>query len=255
MINFAFISPIQTMRQAMKASNIHLALAHIENETYRQSLRVYKGDKPTILDNGAYENGKPLEASKLLDIAEEVDADCIVAPDYPGQDWKTNVKSQLKFYDIAKDLGYSVMLVPQSVTGDAEGFIRGYKIFSEYMDEEDLIGFSVLGVPNAFNKVPRSFARYSLFKYLVENEIYPQYKSIHMLGLLDTPYEVALCRQFEGYINSWDSSQPIWAAYNNIRLGLITDKRVLPKVDFEADREVSELFMQMNINEMKGILK
>ena len=255
MIKFAFISPIKTMEQAMKASDIHLALAHIDDEEYLDSLVKYKDKKLTILDNGAYENGVPMDKNTLFEVADRIEADIIVAPDYPGQDWRMNVRSQLNFYDEAKDRGFDVMFVPQSERGDLSGFIKSYKVFREYIDEGDLIGFSILGVPNALNRLPKHFARFELFRILLSEGIYPQPKSIHMLGLLNTPYEVALCKQFEGYINSWDSSQPVWSAYNDKRIDSIINKSILPKVDFKSDKVVDGTFLQFNIRKMKEILK
>jgi len=232
MIKFAFISPIGFQEEAMKESDIHLALAHIKNKTYIEMFANREDNKLLILDNGAYENGKPIDDFELLDLGAEFKADILVAPDYPGELWSENVRKQLAFYDLAKQAGFDVMFVPHSIKGDLDGYMRAYTIFKNCMDtEKDLIGISILGAPNALPNVPRSFARWHILKSI--DKLSKHTKHIHMLGLLDTPYEVALCNQFEHLIYSWDSSQPVWAGYMGLNIKEITDKEILPKVDFE----------------------
>ena len=249
MIRFAYISPPETMKQAMSKSSIHLALAHINNDCYIQNFAERIDCKKLILDNGAYENGKPLDVKTLLIKGKEFKANTIVLPDYPGGEAEENIKKQLKNYDKIKGEGFNVMFVPQSIRGDIEGYLKCFKTFDYYADKDDLIGLSILGAPNALPNIPRSFARWEVLQKLQISD-----KRIHMLGLLDTVYEIALCKQFEFLINSWDSSMPVWSAYKNFYVDTITDKKFLGKVNFYATSKVNENLLFHNINYTERLL-
>lgn len=256
-IKFACIAPIHLLSLIPKSYDFHLLLAHLlEDPDYVAFYKARKlaGDT-LLLDNGAFEFGKPLEAEDILELIDKsgIQPDYVVAPDYPTKDWKRTVDSSLNFANKVRDHAFKVMAVPQSVVGDAEGWLEGYQALVKHMDI-DMIGMSILAIPNAFQKITgttdiminRLFAtseilnnKLQIAHYTAESgPIKPVTKWHHYLGL-GQPRELLLQRQL-GLMDSNDSSSPVWHGVQGIKYddsygGLINGKSPIP-VDFHATR-------------------
>ena len=92
------------------------------------------------------------------------------------------------------------------------------------MQHADLVGVSIIGVPNAFgyldNRLQRYLSRAHLMRRLEEGGELSSVKhqgKLHFLGMLDGPNEVHLVKDYHRYINSCDSSSAIWFGLNDGR--------------------------------------
>ena len=247
MIKFAHIAPTSCMDVAHLFSGCNMTLAHIVDQNDRYAEFYRKSSKFTIMDNGAFELKKPYTVDRLIELGHKVGADCIVAPDYPYENWKKTVDAFEAFYKKAKSEGFQVMFVPQSETNDIEGYVEAWRWAAKNSDV-DLIGCSILGAPNADTTQDRLIMRYKILRL---TEKFTPRKKVHMLGLLDSPYEIALCKQFRDKIYSWDSSAAVWAGLHGIDVRDI--KRKFEKeVDFNhplVNRDLVK-FNIMSIQEM-----
>lgn len=231
MIKFAHISPYQYMEEAHRASKINLTLAHLVGDN--EYTKFYASSSlETIMDNGAFELGKSLDPSRLVDLAYMVKANYVVLPDYPGQPASKGIVAAEKAMYQLKSEGFKVMFVPQSPKGDFVDLMAAWD-WAVNNPSVDLIGNSILAAPNALPLGHRLISRYHVL-----NEVLAQFgaakthKRIHMLGMLDSVHEIALVKAFHSMINSWDSSAAVWYGMNHKLVSQETKKFELP-VDFK----------------------
>ena len=245
---FAHIAPYSAMEIAHSLSGCNMVLAHIVDENEKYAKYYASSNKPTIMDNGAFELGQPYNIDKLIELGHKVKANYIVAPDYPGQDWKITRDAFERFREAAKKEGFGLMYVPQSVKGDISGYVESWKWAAGNKDI-DLIGCSILGAPTADPSQDRMIIRYKFLRLL--EPLIPR-KKVHMLGMLDSVYEVALCKQFEHLIYSWDSSQAVWYGMNGLDVRSTT-RKFEQAVDFNHPLLNKDLIRQ-NIFTIQGLL-
>ena len=210
-VKLAHISPIACMETAHKHSQVNLVLAHLIDKLPAYTEFYKMSPKSTILDNGAFEFGRPYPPDELLRLAEKVNAEYIVLPDYPGKDYEETIKIAAQYIPIFKKAGYKTFFVPQSKEGDKKGYFEAWK-WAIHNPDVDLIGCSILGAPTAFIDAPRLIARYEVLSKLAnvyEGEGF-LVKRVHMLGMLDTVHEICLTKPFHWMINSWDTSAAAW---------------------------------------------
>lgn len=257
-IKFAHISPVSFMHLAESKSGINLVLAHlVGNNEYT---KFYMGsDKETIMDNSAFELGESFDPEKLIDLGNMIAADYLVLPDYPSQHFALTIEAAEKWIPKFKKAGFKTFFVPQSDKGDLNGYLQAWKWALDNPDI-DLIGCSILGAPNALglnDKYLRMSARYTILSKLVEKlerdlDVDKLYKRVHMLGMLDTVREISLCKMFEKYIYSWDSSAAVWAGMNCEPLVDRYSKFELP-VDFSATSLLGYM-VEQNIDFVNSLL-
>ena len=74
-----------------------------------------------------------------------------------------------------------------------------------------------------------------------------------MLGMLDTVHEIALCKQFEDLIYSWDSATAVW---NGINWRFVQDmtRKYKEEVDFEGNYPWT-FACEQNTNYMEGLIR
>ena len=212
--SFCYISPISLLDQIPITSNTHLVLAHLVDQSeeyanfYKQ--RSELGDY-IIQDNSAYELKEPYSPEKLLSLAKQCGAHAIVLPDYPFQHSQKTVDAAIKYAPIYKEAGYQTFFVPQSEVGDLEDWIQAY-MWASNNNNIDIIGISILGVPNALPDIDPVFARVVMMQILKERYIFNEHKHHHFLGLNSGPkLEIpSLIRM--GVLNTVDSSNPVWTA-------------------------------------------
>lgn len=121
-MNFCVISPIAGLEQYARQSKTHLVLAQmLHNDRYREFYdnRKSAGDF-IILDNGAYENTKPLDNAAYFNWIKNTGPNVAVLPDHLMSPWRYTTAKSLKFLDEFADqlqhLGYRTqwMFVPQT---------------------------------------------------------------------------------------------------------------------------------------------
>ena len=260
-INFCHISPTQYLH-LVKNRDTHLVLAHLiekdlNGETDGSYTEFYRNEShrgaTIIVDNSMFEyykQGKPpLDSSKLIDLGRAVNGDFIVLSDYPDQPGQVTINKAEELIPEVKAAGFRTFFVPQSKIGDIEDYIKTFEYGINH-PEIDLVGVSILGVPNAYgvernNNLQRYLSRYTMLGTLKKRGILTdQYKKLHFLGMVDGPNEIELVKDFHDFIWSWDSSSAVWAGiqgveYDNSPTGLLNGK-IETEVDFEIPFDESK---------------
>jgi hypothetical protein len=272
-VKFAHISPKSFQEFAAQKSGIHLTLAHLVEQQGESYNNQFQDGKPIILDNSAFEMYKqqrPMYPSdKLLHMAGQINADYIVMSDYPGEPGQKTIDAAIKLGPIFKEAGYKTFFVPQSKIGDLQDYIATFKWALE-QDWIDLIGVSILGVPNAYgvekdNNLQRFLSRWYMLKVLESKNILDpnnekHMNKLHFLGMVDGPNEIDLVEKYHDYIYSWDTSAAVWAGVNDITFddtptGLINGKCEI-EVDFSCNNDVNFNKVKFNIeyiNNKEGV--
>lgn len=234
---FCYISPIATLNHVAQFDT-HLVLAHLvlTNEHYRRFYEdLGKRGDTIIMDNSAFELGASFDPNMLMELGESINATCLVLPDYPNHDPSRTIAAAEEW---ARKFSrkFQTMFVPQSSTGDLNGWLRAYDFAANYR-YIDAIGMSILGIPNALPDVPRNMARIIMTQKLIEqNRVAKKYH--HYLGLNGSPNVEIPALLAQGLLNSIDSSNPFWTAYCGIGYNPSYEayagvsKQFLPPVDF-----------------------
>lgn len=210
---FCFITPISYLNQFATMSNRHLVLAHLVDDSltyanfYRD--RSQAGDY-IMMDNSAYELHEPYSPDRLIDLANKCGAHAIVLPDYPFQPAQVTIDAAEEFAPLFKAAGFHTFFVPQSQRGDLDDWLRAYDYAAE-SDLIDIIGMSILGIPNALPAIDPAYARVVMTSLLKDRGQFAC-KAHHFLGLnsgvnLEIP---SLLRM--NALTSVDSSGPVWSA-------------------------------------------
>jgi hypothetical protein len=206
---FCIITPTSYLEQYASQSSMHLVLAHLVDTDPIYAEFYANRTEYKIMDNGAFELGESYNPSKLIDLAHACGADTIVLPDYPAQQGYTTVNAAQERGQAVKDAGFSTMFVPQSMISDMDDWILAYK-WASNSELVDVIGMSILGIPNAMPHIPKSYARVVMTQLLIDRGIFNFDKPHHYLGLnagpaLEIPPLIAM-----GAMSSCDSSGPVW---------------------------------------------
>jgi hypothetical protein len=208
---FCIITPTAYRTYALE-SKTHLVLAHLVDTDieYREfyASRSEQGDR-IIMDNGAFELGASYEPDKLVSLGEQCGAHAIVLPDYPACPASYTINAAEKYIPLFKQAGVDTFFVPQSKVGDLEDWIAAYEWATENVDI-DIIGMSILGIPNALPEIPASYARVVMAHILNDRSLIAD-KYHHFLGLNAGPALEIPALINMGILNSCDSSGPVWA--------------------------------------------
>jgi len=250
-----FIVPEAYINPIGMNSDMHLVLAHeiLKRKTYTARYRALKKSKKhfIILDNGAFELGKPLPTKKLIEAAKIVNADEIVAPDIRGNLSATlkAVKRFIMFLRIYHEKKFSVAGVVQGSSLD-----ECIKCIAEYQINPNI---STVCIP----MIDPISDIHSWIKdkntRIIQNRLYllkgmsrmfaP--KPVHLLGLRN-PIELTLAKQFD-FVRSNDSSSAFIHGMNlrlfDNKYGLIGDKEK-KLLDFDIDNLTSQQRGAIEIN-------
>lgn len=211
--SFCFIAPIEYLHYT-NLSTTHLTLAHLVDQSDQYaSFYQTRGDEGDfiMMDNSAYELKEPYSPEKLFDLASKSGATAIVLPDYPFQPAKRTIQAAEKYIPIFKKAGFKTFFVPQSEKGDLSDFLQAYKWAAQNPDV-DIIGMSILGIPNALPAIDPSYARVVLTQMLIDRGIFAYEKHHHYLGLNSGPaLEIPSLIRMKA-LDTIDSSGPIWSA-------------------------------------------
>jgi len=241
-IKFCHIAPTRTLEYHTKTNGAHLILAHLveQDQMYADHYANLRDGKPKILDNSAFElykQGLPMfDPSKLIELGKKVNANYIVLPDYPGEPGEKTIEAAQEYAPQFDAAGFYTFFVPQSRVGDLQDYIDCMQ-WAINNPEINLIGLSILGVPNAFgvekdNNLQRYLSRLHMLDILAARgvlDIQTCSKRFHCLGMVDGPNEIRLLKDYHDLIFSWDSSSAVWAglneiAYDNSPTGLVNGK-------------------------------
>jgi len=221
---FCIIAPTQYLEEYALQSESHLILAHLIDTDDRYA-EFYKGlseDHLKIMDNGAFELGESYNPSKLIGLATKCGADVIVLPDYPFCGGFKTINAAEEIIDQIKAAGFKTMFVPQSQTGDTQDWIDTYSWAASHPDI-DIIGMSILGIPNAIPHIHKGYARVVMTQMLIDLNVFNAGKHHHYLGLNSGPkLEIPSLIQM-GALDTCDSSAPVWAAIAGHRYCVNTD--------------------------------
>ncbi len=238
--HFCVITPTAYLEEYANQSHTHLVLAHIvdTNPTYAAFYKKMsdRGDR-VIMDCSSFELGSSYDPSKLVELGHKIHADCLVLPDYPGQESIITIMAAEKLASVFKSEGFLTFFAPQSLVGDLEDWIYAYEYATEN-SKIDVIGMSILGIPNALPHIPKSYARVVMTQILQDRGIFAN-KFHHYLGLNSSPNVEIPSLILMDALDSCDSSGPIWAAICGHRYNITGDsflpvhKKYLREVDFD----------------------
>ena len=259
---FGIITPTAYLEQFASQSKMHLVLAqHVDtDEVYSDFYASRKEFK--IMDNGAHELGESYNPDKLIELGKKCKADVIVLPDYPFEPASKTVGASSALIDPVKDAGFKTMFVPQSEAGDLEDWIKGY-VWAAETPSIDIIGMSILGIPNAIKHINISYARVVMSQILLERGVFNFEKYHHYLGLNSGPNLEIPSLINMGVLDSCDSSGPVWAGICGHRYSSNTDSfqtisKVKKHVDFAypltKDKETLET-IQHNVDMTQELFK
>lgn len=234
---FCIITPTAYLEKFASQSRMHLVLAHLVDQDIDYRKFYFQRKEFKIMDNGAFELGESYAPDKLISLADACAADAVVLPDYPNQPYEKTINASLEWIHKIKNAGYKTMFVPQSERGDLEGWIESYKYAANDPDI-DIIGMSILGMPNAVPHIHIGYARVVLTQILIERGIFNFEKMHHYLGLnsgpgLEIPSLIAM-----NALSSCDSSGPVWAGllgheYTTNADSLQSVSKIKAHVDFD----------------------
>lgn len=210
--SFCIIAPTAYLEKYAVLSNKHLVLAHLveADETYANFYKRMRdrGDY-IIMDNSAFELGESYAPDKLIELAGRCGANAIVLPDYPGKAPKYTIEAAEQWIPLFKKAGYECMFVPQSEKGDWEGWVHAYQ-YAATNPNIDVIGMSILGIPNALPHIHVAYARVVATQILKDRGILSSTKKHHYLGLNSGPnLEIPSLLKMDALF-SCDSSNPVW---------------------------------------------
>lgn len=228
-MEFCVISPTAGLERYATLSKTHLVLSHMCKEhDYAQFYikRKMEGDF-IILDNGAYENGRPYYDWNVIAALEP---NVIVLPDFPLQPWKKTWHAAIAWLDASFDdiNGFECLYIPQAEKGDMHGFLESYL---EAVQDPRI---SWIGIPRALayaisdNPTARiEFAR------MVKRD-HPRL-NLHAFGMVNGDVHELLYLANAG-VTSIDSSAPVWRGWHGFRMqdGKEWDELGSP-VNFAAD--------------------
>jgi hypothetical protein len=241
---FCFIAPTNYLDFVIKygQSESHLILAHLVDHDekycsfYRDVVRERQSDPLVIMDNGAFELGESYNPDKLITLAHKVKADVIVLPDFPNQPIDKTIEYSERYVNDFKQEGFKTMFVPQSPKGDFDQWKQGY-IYAKTNPLIDMIGMSILGIPNAVPSIDKSYARVVVTAILQHSGLFAYNKHHHYLGLNSGPkLEIPSLIKLNA-LDTIDSSGPIWAgitghSYNKFSDSFMGERKVDLPVDF-----------------------
>lgn len=210
---FCIIAPTAYLQHYATQSATHLVLAHLVDtdqryvDFYRQQSA--RGDR-LIMDCSAFELGESYAPDKLVELGAKCGAHALVLPDYPFAPSSKTIAAAEDILPKVKSAGFATFFVPQSETGNLDDWIAGYKWATSHPDI-DIIGMSILGIPNALPHIPAPYARVVMTQLLQSQGLFAN-KYHHYLGLNSGPaLEIPPLLKMTA-LNSCDSSNPVWMA-------------------------------------------
>lgn len=222
--SFCYIAPTDYLKWYCANRPIHLTLAHLVEDNAYRDFYTKESDNGSyiIMDNSCYEFKRPLPAEELIGFGQQIQANAIVLPDYIFEPAEKTILEAKRTAPTLKAAGFDTFFVPQSETGNQEDWIDAYT-WAANSNLVDIIGISILGVPNALPNINPAYARVVMMQILIDRGLFNPNKHHHFLGLNAGPaLEIpSLLRM--GVLDSVDSSGPIWSAITGHRYTIEAD--------------------------------
>jgi len=188
-----------------------------------------------MLDNGAYETGHPISSEELLDIAETIDADEVVAPDV-YMDAKETIRLTTEFVENFSVEHIRVCVVPQG--RNVKEFIESYSILKE-------LPIQTIALPVWLDRIS---SRPKVVEKLRQKGIWERNVSHHLLGL-DRVTE--LLKYPRKLIRSLDTSLPFSLAYYKV-----FESQRHPRVPFNARFDsMQENLLKLHIRRLMDVAR
>lgn len=257
---FCIITPTEYLKDYASQSTMHLVLAHLVDTDGTYAEFYANRDETKIMDNGAFELGESYDPDRLIELAHECNADAIVLPDYPGQYYMKTIQAAIDLKRQVKEAGLKTFFAPQSEIGDLNGWIESYR-WATIQEDIDMIGMSILAIPNALPHIPRQYARVVMTQLLYDRCIFAHDKYHHYLGLNSGPaLEIPPLIKM-GALDSCDSSNPVWAGicgqmYTEMADSYLMTRKIDKHVDFDYPMTSSDFVrkaIQTNIDMTLGL--
>jgi hypothetical protein len=243
----------------------HLVLAHlIEEDDEYVNYYIEQKEKygcTIIMDNSAFEmykQGRDMyDPDKLMDMGKKVKADYIVMTDYPGQEASETIAKAFEQAPVFKEAGFGTFFVPQSLIGNIEELTLCFDWAARHPEIVDYIGVSILAIPNGYgveknNKLQRFLSRWKFMGELKERGILDMINAngqkVHFLGMVDGPNEISLLKEYNAYIDTWDSSAASWLG---LHAGEGFDGSPTGRVAGKYEEEVDFNFVTENVNNIE----
>lgn len=212
-MKFCIIAPDSHLELSDYGSAYFLIANRCRNNGYLNFYLQRNKNKLTIIDNGAFEQEKPVHTDELLNFAKWLNVDEIVAPDLPKQP-KQSLKLTLDFLDslsVTEQKRFKIQVVPHGKTYEE------YKKNTRKLvkREVETIGFSIIDLWKNWEWI-RPFVVHSLLHEIPELKK----KELHLLGL-DCLAELYTYQN--ACIRSVDTSLPISLAFHKSNLAAFSE--------------------------------
>ena len=252
---FCIITPTAYLDQYASQSAMHLVLAHLVDTDEKYADFYAKRQEFKIMDNGAFELGESYAPDQLIRLGNRCAADAIVLPDYPFQPGEKTIEAADDLASEVYSAGFHSMFVPQSEVGELEDWIATYE-WASHHDGIDIIGMSILGIPNALPHIPRAYARVVMTQILIDRGIFNFNKYHHYLGLNAGPNLECPALIKMNALDSCDSSGPVWAGicgtmYTTSADSYQSTRKIDKHVEFDyamTDKEYVHAAIQTNVS-------
>lgn len=216
-MEFCIISPIAGLERYGKLSRRHLLLAqYCHNEKYLNwyAQRKLAGDH-LILDNGTYENSRPMDDAQMVNFAETLQPQVLVLPDLLGQPWLKTTSAALRFLDdhgdrLAKHAPRTeFMFVPQA-TNEDDWFRSFTTVLHDGRQGHKVTWIGIGRYVCSWQNYESHRGRALLAKQV---RSFAPHVKIHALGMNNGDTE-ELKHLAEAGVTSVDSSSPVWRGWN-----------------------------------------
>ena len=271
-MKLALITPTSALRDfAVQSDGIHLCLVQevLRDPMYAAFYRERGSEHgdTIILDNGTFECGKPASIADILKAAQAVNANIVVAPDYPGSPCADTFRAAVEFAKSLPDQ-YRMMIVPQSRVGDVRDWLEGMEallcvdqkvtaILDPIIDRVGMVGVSILSCPNAFGPMlgdmEPEICRFTAFQVLKHTLTWRNEMSSIKIHCLGGGSRLDLIRYYD-WAYSMDTSSPVWHGWFGIayELGFLPSGKIKTPVNFQADcPDLYKGVIQKNIRQLK----
>lgn len=237
---FCIITPTAYLEKYASQSSMHLVLAHLVDTDEKYANFYADRSEFKIMDNGAFELGESYNPDKLIELGHKCKANAIVLPDYPFEPAIKTVHAATEMIPLVKSAGFQTMFVPQSIENGWQDWVDAYS-WASYNSDIDIIGMSILGIPNALPHIPKSYARVVATALLQQNNNFNKTKYHHYLGLNAGPaLEIPALIKMDA-LDSCDSSGPVWAGicgqmYTKATESYSPSRKISKHVEFDYPR-------------------
>lgn len=218
------IPPLSLIQETTRRCEILMVLAHVAldnhiGQKYRQAYRE-QADRGAwiILDNGAYELGKPLATDIMLQLAQDMNVKEIVLPDYPKDSKATLAATEkaVREYSQVFEINHGMLrlhYIPQGVTIREWGkcFHNMIRLHCTYFADLPF----VIGIAKNYAQFVGGRS------YLIDRFVREVYGApgisfdVHLMGLEDGFQDTQKISTRYPWVRSTDSVKPfVYAAYH-----------------------------------------